>query len=1162
MTSFLTGGLGSLNSSPRSREAAALESGITAGKSFVNKDFVKNMAFLNQTVDTHSAYLQKLQAGVDAANENVLEQIQGFWGDLFVLFAGFEPTGIEIGDVKYIIQGIGAFFGINPETPFPLNLFEAALHFFNTYIIPLDQFTDVIFDAILAWAEELGLSEEFITAIEDLMEAIGQLGESFMDLFDSLGELLGAFGFLDWTSTSGLGDLWDALVNLIDGLALEPLKPVLSLLADLGIPFINALTAIINTANAFLDPLGSISGSQIAELGQNIAPAPQDNTTVWGIGGDSVNAWVYDPTLTASSISTGSLTTMGTGSAKRVVSQKTFSTTAGQKFTVKAKLRWASIPSASNEFGVAIVWYQGLVEQSSTYISISGGHGTTGGWTEVSQADVQVPINIDGFKIAARVGNSITAGQVWVDDISVQLQGKVSMSFVDGLVEALSSVPVLGTILGWFGLDPGGDENTLQNFLGGLLGGDSPLNALNLFNIGNLFGKLPIGQLSNDSPNLLDNNDFREAISIQGGGIWTWDETVGKTVAGSAKVEAAGVVRQLMSNAIAVSEDDEIESGIYVQWENLVYTGSNPIKFQIVRLLYDSVTQQFATMGIDDIATVASPAANQLTWLELSDDYVVPSDCSHVALQLEIGSNATGGFIWFDDGTLKKNGLIKQSWVSGLVGALQNVFDLAQGVVNSIWEGLFGNSPIGDVLFSDIINGLQNINPLNVLGLQGGTIVDTFQGTIDTLFGGFARLFGGVTGKSIFDVASQAAETVTTAETGLLVGEWNNAILAIRNNKPLMQGMDSTEESNFLMDTMFDGASNPPSISATASNVPIAFWLASEDSIKGFISWFGKGITNVTGIYIDLYQMDYDTSTLDHFHTSENLVSLASGSWGTLIYFLPEVARFQVIAGKVIGVAWRVTGTGTHEIAGKKAPWLPNHPGVHPQKPAASRTGVGDLAFGSINYSGDIPWFGIGIVEGDTPENYHAPRTTQISTAGAFTYNVPDWADEVDEILISGGGGGQGGDFVIFQTGQGGRHGNWSGKTLIRGVDFPDTTGVTLSGTIGNGGDYGGWPSQDGENGDATVRNAISGGAVSHSAAGGLSGRDFGSGKDGQSPGNYTFNGITYPGGGSASNGKPGANGQSPGGGGGGGDGGTWGVAWRGGNGARGGAWYVARQVD
>ena len=50
---------------------------------------------------------QTVQSGIDAAGANPIEQIQGIFADLFVIFAGGEPTGIELGDIKYIFSALG-----------------------------------------------------------------------------------------------------------------------------------------------------------------------------------------------------------------------------------------------------------------------------------------------------------------------------------------------------------------------------------------------------------------------------------------------------------------------------------------------------------------------------------------------------------------------------------------------------------------------------------------------------------------------------------------------------------------------------------------------------------------------------------------------------------------------------------------------------------------------------------------------------------------------------------------------------------------------------------------------------------------------------------------------------------------------------------------------
>lgn len=493
---------------------------------------------------------------------------------------------------------------------------------------------------------------------------------------------------------------------------------------------------------------------------------------------------------------------------------------------------------------------------------------------------------------------------------------------------------------------------------------------------------------------------------------------------------------------------------------------------------------------------------------------------------------------------------------TGLLASWNNL----QELINKIWTGIFQEGlPTGvNILIDQLSDAFHNIPPLNVLGLAAGTIVDTFQDIVDQLFRGFSRN-SGASGKSILDVAAQAGGTALTAEGSRDLSEWNNAVLGIRNNKGLMQGMDETEESNFLMDTMFDGGVNPPIVSATAANVPISFWLATEDANKGFISWFGRGFTGITSLFIDIYKFNFDTSTMELIHTSPNQIGMVTASWQTLVYYLDPVDRFQVVHGEVYGVAWRVVGAGTHEIAGKLSPWLPAHPTKHPQKPAASRTGSGDLAFGSISYSGDVGWFGIGIVDGDTPPPFFAPRQEAFTDVGPYAYTIPPWANFIDCVYLSGAGGGCGGHPITTAHGEGGDAGVWVSETLVRGVDFP-VDAIWLGFNIGAGGE-GGPGNTAGSAGEDTYRVAIPSGKAMITAAGGAGGNNQTSPAKGDSPGDFTYGGITHMGGegGSshaAQDGYPGGRGA----GGGGGAGGTWGVAWGGGDGGSGGAWVNARQ--
>lgn len=464
----------------------------------------------------------------------------------------------------------------------------------------------------------------------------------------------------------------------------------------------------------------------------------------------------------------------------------------------------------------------------------------------------------------------------------------------------------------------------------------------------------------------------------------------------------------------------------------------------------------------------------------------------------------------------------------------------------------------------EVLDAFQHIPPINILGITAATIEEDVKSTWDNLVAGFTRIFH--PNRSPADLANAATVLGNQADTASQLAEWNNAVLGIRNNKSIMQGIDETEEAVFSIDRLFNSSAPPASIAVTATSWPVSFWRASESAKKGFVSWMGTGITNVTGIYVDVYKLNSSTSTFDLIHSSTNKVGLiaAGTAWTYAVYNIPSADRIQVNAGDVLGFSLRVTGTGTHTVAGASASWFPSHPTVIPAQPAAVITSGGSPAsipFASVTYAGDLAWFGSGIITGDTPPDYFAPRTTQIGdgNSGTYTYDIPTWANYIDVVLVGAGGGGRGGDPGFGRSGDGGFAGSWQGETLVRGTDFP-TGATTLSFVVGDGGP-GGYYSAGGD-GNPTIRAGIPSGKSSLVAAGGAGGTTY-NGTRGRSPGNFTFNGITYTGGGTAYTAGGGGNGyggSAPGGGGGGGSGGTYGIAWAGGGGARGSAWATARQ--
>ena len=115
---------------------------------FDYKDQEKNLIQLNNAVGYMSSYMRKMQKGIDSANENFIQQLQGFVNDMITMVGGGGDTGFEFGDIKYVFQGLGALMGWDDHkglaSLLPLNLFESAWHFMSNYVLPTNNFMDMI----------------------------------------------------------------------------------------------------------------------------------------------------------------------------------------------------------------------------------------------------------------------------------------------------------------------------------------------------------------------------------------------------------------------------------------------------------------------------------------------------------------------------------------------------------------------------------------------------------------------------------------------------------------------------------------------------------------------------------------------------------------------------------------------------------------------------------------------------------------------------------------------------------------------------------------------------------------------------------------------------------------------------------------------------------
>lgn len=748
-----------------------------------------------------------------------------------------------------------------------------------------------------------------------------------------------------------------------------------------------------------------------------------------------------------------------------------------------------------------------------------------GGQRPVADHDPTQQIQWEIQKLAKSVGQDLTAVVMQLVDASKEAIEEQIKEIIDTLVGyATDPLSMLTDLQGWVAtLAAGGTTDFIPDWI-------------------------PLSSLVEGGVNLLVGGLFQTAASIAEGDLWGWTDAF-KTgnALGSATVPHDGSLLQLFSKpAIKVTEGQKLTLTQPVRWDGLGAIVGNAFELGVQYL--DAAQQplgsvlSIATLANPAATSVGAPGANADGFVSMAASTVVPAGVSFVRQVLQVNPVVAQGQSWWSNSRFEKVSL--PSIFTGFLdpgGYLTSFFD-ASRISN--------------------IQDIPPISPLSVLGLTGGTIADTFQTTIDRLWSGFARTTG--TQKSIADVQAQASDTKGTASTSLDLGEWNNAILGIRDNNSYGSGQNKTAKSPFARPQASAAGGDPPFMNIGSATVPLMFWLAEDDAKRGRYQFCARVSGTVTAFYIDVYRVT--AAGLEFIVTSNDLFPQLAAGWRNILYDMPLANRPALAHGDELAFGYRVQGTGSVQVVCRYDAWYPADTTALVQRPSATRNNTAPAAgstlpWASVTWAGDTPWGAFAILEGDAAPPYYAPRQTIYSTVGTFVYDIPTWANYIDVVLLGPGGGGKGGNGGDTRPGYGGGAGEWKTETLVRGVDFPaNATQIIIDVTAGG---KGGAKEQNGFTSTPVIRRAITGGKAALSAAAGLGATQYGSGTDpmstGREPGDIDYQGFPYVGGDGGTGGRPGGNG-GPGAGGGGGYGGIYTVAYAGGDGGGGRAVLTARQ--
>lgn len=267
-----------------SSESRAL-GGITT-ESYDYRDQGKTIAKLTGDVSYLAGYMRKMQKGIDSANQNVIQQIQSFINDIIAILAGGGDTGLDFGDLKYILQAFGALFGFDFTNGLvlPINLFDAAWHFFSQYVLGVENFGEAINqfidNAIAGVLDLFGEIPIVGTALRQLAAIITAIRDAINTTIDAVGQLL-------W-------DLWHDPGKVLGQIAQSLVDGLTTALTNIG----GAINGVIEAVAQLLYDLWTDPGKVLGQIAQSLVDGL--TTALTNVGGaintvvDAVAQLLYD----------------------------------------------------------------------------------------------------------------------------------------------------------------------------------------------------------------------------------------------------------------------------------------------------------------------------------------------------------------------------------------------------------------------------------------------------------------------------------------------------------------------------------------------------------------------------------------------------------------------------------------------------------------------------------------------------------------------------------------------------------------------------------------------------------------------------------------------------------------------------------------------------
>lgn len=306
--------------------------------------------------------------------------------------------------------------------------------------------------------------------------------------------------------------------------------------------------------------------------------------------------------------------------------------------------------------------------------------------------------------------------------------------------------------------------------------------------------QLSLAQLTNQpGPNLLSGfGDFASEDTMDGGGDWTWDGTVG---GGSARATGSGARKVLTSELVAAAAGQQMTVAGKVRWAGA--TGTGPTMQLIVMPFIGDAAQ--AEIVISNITS--PPASSSGNFVALSGSYTPAAGVTGVRVRITAEAALTAGTVWWDDVTLRKVATsLPQQFITGLTDALGDL----GGWIKDLIEKLTGQarSSIQDAIADALTFGsqLKTILSGGSVGSPLPNLAGAVVGSLQTMITQIGELFTGAAITPINAIVQGVKDWIAS-----LTG-WKSATTTKSDNiiDAITKAANGTEVGSNPLTTLFD----------------------------------------------------------------------------------------------------------------------------------------------------------------------------------------------------------------------------------------------------------------------------------------------------------------------------------------------------------------------